>query len=237
MPIFPGSSRFDIRYFGSEVDGAFADYSCIPDGNVYRVTSLLSDAELASFPCAYSTAENILSRIGLASGEDVPITGASGGVGSAAIQLAKRRGAKITAMAGTEKTAALLDLGADQVIPRDADLAVLFGQEHFDAAVDIVGGSQFGPILNSLKRGGRYGVSGAISGPVVDLDLRTLYLKDLRLIGCTVIEPQVFPNLIRYIETSEIKPLVAATYPLVEIVAAQEAFLTKRHVGKIVLTI
>ena len=79
--------------------------------------------------------------------------------------------------------------------------------------------------------------SGAISGPVVELDLRTLYLKDLRLVGCTVLEPDVFPNLIGYIERGEIKPVIAATYPLAEIVAAQEAFLTKRHVGKIVLTL
>ena len=94
-----------------------------------------------------------------------------------------------------------------------------------------------GAILNCLKRGGRYGVAGAISGPLVDLDLRTLYLKDLHLIGCTVLEPEVFPNLIGYIERADIKPLVAATYPLANIVAAQEAFLTKRHVGKIVLTL
>ena len=121
------------------------------------------------------------------------------------------------------------------MIPRDADLAALFGPEHFDAAVDVVGGAQFGGILGCLKRGGRYGVAGAISGPVVDLDLRTLYLKDLRLLGCTILEPEVFPNLIGYIERGEIAPLVAATFPLAGIVAAQEAFLTKRHVGKIVL--
>ena len=78
---------------------------------------------------------------------------------------------------------------------------------------------------------------GAISGPIVDLDLRTLYLKDLCLVGCTVLEQQVFSNLVGYIERGEIKPLVAATFPLEEIVAAQEAFLTKRHVGKIVLTL
>jgi len=141
----------------------------------------------------------------------------------------------VTAMAGSDKTEAVRALGADHVIARDADLAALFGPEHFDAAVDIVGGAQFGSILGCLKRGGRYGVAGAISGPLVDLDLRTLYLKDLRLLGCTILEPEVFPNLIGYIERSEIKALVAATFPLAEIVTAQEAFLTKRHVGKIVL--
>ncbi len=234
-PVWHGASRFEVRYFGSEVDGAFADYACVPTAHAHRIESALSDAELASFPCAYSTAENILTRIGLAAGERVLITGASGGVGSAAVQLAKRRGAEVVAIVGTEKVEAVRALGADQVIPRGADLSSLFGPEHFDAAVDIVGGAQFGAILGVLERGGRYGVSGAISGPVVDLDLRTLYLKDLRLIGCTVLELDVFPNLIGIIERSEIRPVIAATYPLAEVVAAQQAFLTKRHVGKIVL--
>lgn len=237
MPNLQGNSCFDVRYFGSEVDGGFADYTCVPSSNAVRINSALSDAELASFPCAYATAENILTRIGLAAGERVLITGASGGVGSAAVQLAKRRGADVIAMASDEKAEAVRALGAIQVVPRDADLQAHFGDAYFDAAVDIVGGVQFIAILNTLKRGGRYGVSGAISGPIVDLDLRTLYLKDLRLIGCTVLEPEVFPNLIGYVERGEIKPLVAATYPLTEIVAAQEAFLTKRHVGKIVLTL
>ncbi len=234
-PAFRGASVYDVSYFGSEVDGAFSDYASVPAVHAHRIESDLSDAELASFPCAYSAAENMLTRIGLVAGERVLITGASGGVGSAAVQLAKRRGSEVTAMAGGDKAESVRALGADYIIPRDADLVGLFGNEHFDAAVDVVGGAQFGGIINTLKRGGRYGVAGAISGPVVDLDLRTLYLKDLRLTGCTALELEVFPNLVRYIERGEIKPLVAATYALAEIVDAQEAFLTKQHVGKIVL--
>ena len=217
------------------MDGAFSEYARVPSVHAHRIESSLSDVELASFPCAYSAAENMLTRIGLAAGERVLITGASGGVGSAAVQLAKRRGAEVIAMAGADKAEAVQALGATKVIPRDADIVALFGKEYFDAVVDVVGGAQFGAILNGIKRGGRYGVAGAISGPVVDLDLRTLYLKDLQLIGCTILEPVVFPNLIRYIECGDISPLVALTFPLSEIVAAQEAFLTKRHVGKIVL--
>lgn len=236
-PVFRGANRFDILYFGSEVDGGFADYTCVPSLHAHRVNSELSDIELASFPCAYGTAENILTRINLQAGERVLITGASGGVGSAAVQLAKRRGAEVTAIAADAKAKIVRSLGASRVVPRDANLEALFGQEYFDAAVDIVGGSQFGPILNVLQRGGRYGVSGAISGPIVDLDLRTLYLKDLRLIGCTVLEPDVFANLVSYIERGEVRPLVAATYDLSGIVKAQEAFLTKQHVGKIVLSL
>jgi NADPH:quinone reductase-like Zn-dependent oxidoreductase len=236
-PVFRGETRFDVLYFGSEVDGGFADYACVPALHAHRIASDLSDAELASFPCAYSAAENMLTRIGLAMGERVLITGASGGVGSAAVQLAKRRSAEVVAMASADKADAVLALGATRVVARDVDLMAEFGNEYFDAAVDIVGGAQFGAILNALKRGGRYGVAGAISGPIVDLDLRTLYLKDLRLLGCTVLDPEVFANLIGYIERGEIRPLVSATYPLAAIVAAQEAFLTKRHVGKIVLTL
>lgn len=236
-PVFRGASRFDILYFGSEVDGGFADYACVPSMHAHRVCSALSDVELASFPCAYGTAENILTRIDLQAGERVLITGASGGVGSAAVQLAKRRGAEVIAMAADAKAEMVQALGASRVAPRDADITAIFGQEYFDAAVDIVGGPQFGAILNVLKRGGRYGVSGAISGPIVDLDLRTLYLKDLRLIGCTVLETEVFPNLVSYIERGEIQPVVAATYDLSDIVKAQEAFLTKQHVGKIVLSL
>jgi len=234
-PVFRGETQFDAIYFGSEVDGAFADYARVPAIHAHRIDSALSDAELASFPCAYSAAENMLTQIALKARERVLITGASGGVGSAAVQLARRRGAQVTAIAGADKAVAVRALGADQVIARDAGLEALFGPEHFDAAVDVVGGAGFADILGCLKRGGRYGVAGAISGPVVELDLRTLYLKDLRLLGCTILEPEVFPNLIGYIERGEIKPLVAATYPLAQIVAAQEAFLTKRHVGKIVL--
>lgn len=236
-PVFRGASRFDILYFGSELDGGFADYTCAPSLHAHCVNSELSDIELASFPCAYGTAENILTRINLQAGERVLITGASGGVGSAAVQLAKRRGAEVTAIAADAKAEIVRSLGASRVVPRDANLEALFGQEYFDAAADIVGGAQFGAILNVLNRGGRYGVSGAISGPIVDLDLRTLYLKDLRLIGCTVLEPDVFANLVSYIERGEVRPLVAATYDLSDIVKAQEAFLTKQHVGKIVLSL
>jgi NADPH:quinone reductase-like Zn-dependent oxidoreductase len=222
-------------YFGSECDGAFADYAKAPAVHAHRIDSDLSDAELASFPCAYSAAENMLTKAQLAAGETVLVTGASGGVGSAAVQLAKRRDAKVIAAAGVDKGAEIAALGAARVIARDADLPQVLGHETVDVVIDVVGGGQFPHLLEILKRGGRYAVAGAIAGPVVDLDLRTLYLKDLRLLGCTVLEPGVFANLIGYIARGEIRPLVARQYALKDIVAAQEEFLRKRHIGKIVL--
>jgi len=222
-------------YFGSECNGAFAEYACVPSGNAHAISSGLSDVELASFPCAYGAAEHMLERSQVVSGEVVLVTGASGGVGSACVQLAVRRGARVIAVASAAKARAITALGAAQVIERDADIAALLGNDSVDAVIDVVGGKQFARLLNVLRRRGRYAVAGAISGPVVDLDLRTLYLKDLRLEGCTVFEPTVFRNLVGYIERGEVRPLVAKVYPLREIFAAQREFGAKKHTGKIVL--
>ena len=90
-------------------------------------------------------------------------------------------------------------------------------------------------MLKVLKRGGRFVSSGAIAGPLVELDMRDFYLKDLTLIGCTAWDEPVFPKLISYIEKGEIKPLLAKTFPLKKIVEAQREFTIKKHVGKFVL--
>ena len=224
-----------LSYFGSDRDGAFAQFAVVPAPNACQIRSQLSDVELASFPCSYSAAENLLTRAQVAAGDTVLVTGASGGVGSAAVQLGKRRGASIIALASERKIPAVSLLGASRVLPREADLLSELGRESVDVVIDVVGGRQFPSLLELLRRGGRYAVAGAIAGPFVDLDLRTLYLKDLRLLGCTQLEPQVFANLIAYIERSDIRPVVGAVYPMKDIAAAQTAFLSKEHVGKIVL--
>ena len=237
-PVFriPGASgQYRALYFGSECDGAFAQFTCVPVAHAYSISSSLSDAELASFPCAYAAAENMLTRLNLAAGETVLVTGASGGVGSAAVQLAKRRGAEVLAVAAGSKAAAVSSLGASRVLERGQSVLAALGRECIDAVVDVVGGDQFAELLGVLRRGGRYAVAGAIGGPLVALDLRTLYLKDLRLLGCTVLDESVFRNLVGYIERSEIKPLIAGVHPLRAIVEAQQEFLRKQHLGKIVL--
>jgi NADPH:quinone reductase-like Zn-dependent oxidoreductase len=177
----------------------------------------------------------MLARADLHAGETVLVTGASGGVGSAAVQLARRRDAHVIALAAPEKAAEVGRLGATRVLPRDADLVAALGYHSVDVVIDVVGGSHFPALLQVLRRCGRYAVAGAIAGPMVELDLRTLYLKDLRLIGCTIPEPGVFRQLVGYIERGEIRPVVARAYPLKEIADAQRDFLTKRHTGKIVL--
>jgi NADPH:quinone reductase-like Zn-dependent oxidoreductase len=226
---------YALQTLGSEYDGAFAQFVTVPAREAYRVDCDWKDAELASIPCAYSTAENMLHRAGLSAGERVLITGASGGVGSAAVQLAKRRKAEVLAVAGAAKTAAVAALGADRVIPREAELEETVAADSLDLVVDLVAGARWPVLLDLLRCGGRYAVAGAIAGPVVELDVRTLYLKDLTLYGCTFQEDSVFENLVGYIETDQIRPVVAGTYPLERIVDAQRAFLEKKYVGKLVL--
>lgn len=219
------------QWLGSERDGGFAQFVAVPAADAYRIDSDLTDAELASFPCSYATAENLLTRAGVAAGERVLVTGASGGVGSAAVQLAVRRGAQVVAVAAVDKHAACVELGATSVIARDAAPAA----GSVDVVIDVVGGSAWPTLMNALRPRGRYATAGAIAGPHVTLDLRTLYLKDLTLYGCTSQDSSVFANLVGYIERREIRPLVAGTYHLAELVTAQRDFAAKRHVGKLVV--
>lgn len=227
---------FATTVFGSECDGAFAQYTVAHQDETYAVSSDWTDVELASIPCAYSTAENMLHRVDVGA-ERVLISGASGGVGHAAVQLAKRRGAEVVAVAAADKAAAVRALGADEVVDRDDDLLARFGEQSFDVVVDVVAGPFWSTATTLLTIGGRYITAGAIAGPIVELDVRDLYLKDLTLKGSTYQDPSVFANLVGYVERDEIRPVVAATYPLEEIAAAQAAFVDKGYVGKIVLEV
>jgi len=230
------SNMDKIGYFGSECHGGYAEYTVIPSSNALAVTSSFSDAELATFSCSYSTAEGMLHRAAVTDNDTVLVTGASGGVGSALIQLAKLRGARVLAVSSPEKFDSLLALGADQVFPRDISTAVdALASERVTVVADVVGGSLWHQLIDVLERGGRYVCSGAIAGPIVEFDLRTFYLRHLVLLGSTVIPPAVTANLIRYIESKAIRPVLAASYPLEQLREAQTAFIAKAHTGNIVV--
>ncbi len=241
------SDRSKAGYLGSERDGGYAQYCTIPAVNVYPVDPVdgppldLTDAELASFPCSWATAEHMLTRPAVGPADTVVVTGASGGVGSALVQLARLRGARVVAVTSAAKLDAVSDMGADVCVDRDVDdlagavLEAAAGR--IDVLADVVGGPDFAPLLEVVRRGGRYTTAGAIAGPIVDLDLRTLYLNDLELFGCTVYEPPVFEALVGYIQRGEVRPVVAATWPLSDFGAAQEAFTAKSHVGAMVIEI
>ena len=230
-----GYGSRDNIWMASDFDGAFAQYVRVPASEVFEVDCAWSAIELATIPCAYGTAENMVHRAGVSDTDRVLVTGASGGVGSAVVQLAKRRGAHVTAVVGRSKINALRNLGADRIVARDTDLVTELGNSSIDVVIDNVAGGAFGQLLKIINRGGRYASSGAIAGPIVSMDMRDFYLKDLNLIGCTAWDESVFPNLRGYIEKCEIKPLVAKTFELKDIAIAQREFIKKTHFGNFVL--
>lgn len=222
-------------YFGSECDGGFAEFTVVAARHAHSIKSELSDVELASFPCSFSTAENLLTRANVSVNDVVLVTGASGGVGSAVIQLARARGAHIIAITSLSKADKILEIGAISTLARDADLVGELGSNSVDVVIDLVAGKQWPKLLDVLKPFGRYAVAGAVAGPLVELDVRTLYLKDLSLLGCTVLDESVFPKLINRIETGEVLPIVASTFSLSQIPKAQKQFKAKQHIGKFVI--
>ncbi len=127
-------------YFGSECDGGFAQFTRFAANHAYAINSGLSDVELASFPCSYSTAENLLTRAHVKAGEHVLVTGASGGVGSAAVQLIRARGATVTAITSPAKEDNLFKLGAERVIHRGTSLTEALGPNSVDVVIDLVAG-------------------------------------------------------------------------------------------------
>ena len=168
------------------------------------------------------------------------MTGASGGVGTGLVQLAKLRGAYVIAQVGSGKEEQARRIGADAVVSRDAmDLAAEVREvadgSSVDVVADVVGGPAFAKLLNVLRPMGRYVAAGAIAGPVVSLDLRTLYLKQLELIGSTMGTHEEFAELVNHISSGQLEPLLAKTYPLSQVRQAHKDFKAKSFFGKLAL--
>lgn len=259
--LYTGGERelVDTEYLGSERDGGFAEYVTVPAQNAHAIDTPLSDAELATFPTAYATALRMLDRAGAEAGETVLVTGASGGVGSALIQLAKMRGAYVVAITGPGKEPRATELGADAVVPRpasgpppaataggppppapaasgDLPAAVAAAWDRpIDVVADVVAGPMFGPLLTALRPLGRYVVAGGIAGPVVQADLRTIYLKQVTLTGSSFGTHEEFAELVAAIESGALRPLLAATYPLRDLPRAQADFARKDFFGNLVV--
>src|SRR5918994_6577910 len=233
-------SLADIDYMGHGRDGGYAEYQTLPAENAHLVRADLSDVELATFCCAYLTGEQMLERAGLKAGERVLVTGASGGVGSGIVQLARARGAIPYAIVGPGKEQAVKDIGAEAVITRGVpDLLAAVNEatdeKPIDVVADLVGGAIFNDLLRILRPEGRYTTAGAIAGPVVQLDLRTMYLKQLQLHGSSQGTRGDFRRIVRYIEEGKIRPLVGGVYALSDFHRAQTDFMAKDFVGKLVV--
>ena len=227
----PGNPNGFIA-LGSEIDGAFAQFCLLEADDLYDVSkSPLSDTEIAAIPCAFGTAENLLTRAGVSAGHTVLITGASGGVGLATVQLAALRGASVWGVTSAAKADVVKSHGAAGTFDRDAQLP----KDSFDVVIDVVGGPAFPDLILALKPGGHYAVSGAIAGPIVQADLRDIYLRDITIHGCTHQAFEVFGRLVELMNSGRIKPLISKIYPLREIEQAQADFQSKTLPGKLVL--
>jgi NADPH:quinone reductase-like Zn-dependent oxidoreductase len=238
-PDLPARAQL-VQYLGSERDGGFAEFVVVPAVNAHVIDSALSDAELATFPCSYDTAEEMLERTGLTKGETVVVTGAAGGVGTALIQLALVRGARVVAVAGTQKESRIRELGAHDFVARDVgdlrgEVERAVGARPIDVVADVVGGNMFDSLLKLLRRGGRYTTAGAIAGPTTRIDLRDLIYKDLEMYGVTNPTAATFARLVELVQAGSLHPLLEEVFPLAELPAAQAKLLKRAHVGKYVV--
>ena len=229
-------------YIGSGRPGGFAEYVAIPAENAHAVQSDLSDAELATFCCAYITGEHMLRRARVGKGDRVLITGASGGVGSGVVQLCRARGAVPYGVVGAGKEDAVRAVGAESTVTRGSNnlvdaVAYATGGADIDVVIDTVAGPMLPDLIEVLRPGGRYATCGAMGGPMVNIDMRRIYLKNIEIHGASQGTRADFASIRDYALSGAIKPLLAGMFPLAELGRAQEAFGKKDFVGKLVVTI
>lgn len=228
-----------IGLLGSERDGGYAHYVTVRADRVHDVgDSPLSDAELACLPTAYGTALGMLERADVRSGETVVVTGASGGVGLALVQLAAARHARVIALGSGGKLAAIRDAGADVTVDRAHgpwERIASIEPDGVDAVLDVVAGESIADNLRCVAEGGRWVVAGALGGYRVDLDIRRLYLRNITLIGSSMHTPAHFRALVDIARAARVRPVIAATYALGDVHRAQSDLASRRHIGKLVL--
>jgi NADPH:quinone reductase-like Zn-dependent oxidoreductase len=236
----PGPDARPVDVLGSERDGGFAEYVVVPADRAHRVDeSPLSDVELAALPIAYGTALGMLERGSVTADHTVLVTGASGGVGLAAVQLASARGARVVAVCSGDKADGVRTAGAAAIVDRRRGRVIAEAGETavtgYDAVIDVVAGPLIGPGLALLRPGGRWVVAGALDGWAVDLDVRRLYLGNLALVGSTMHTPHVFDLLVDLARQGGVRPVVAATFDLDDVAGAQRQLARRQHVGKLVV--
>jgi NADPH:quinone reductase-like Zn-dependent oxidoreductase len=229
-----------VDVLGSERDGGFAEFVVVPADRAHPVDdSPLTDVELGALPIAYGTALGMLERGGAQPGSTVMVTGASGGVGLAAVQLARARDCRVVAVCSAAKVEAVAAAGADHVVDRGrgpvVDQVRAVAPEGLDVVVDVVAGDQVDAGLGLLRPGGRWVVAGALGGHRIEIDVRRLYLANQALVGSTMHSPRVFRALVDLARRGAVRPVVAATYPLGELARAQADLARRNHVGKLLV--
>ena len=229
--------------------GAASEYLRIPARNLIRTPDTVSDVEAASLPIAYGAAFRMMRTRGqVRAGEKVLILGATGGVGTCCVQLAKAAGAEVIATGSSGwKLEKLRDLGAEHVIDSSEEDFVdvihsrfgkpkMFGAGGVDVIVNYIGGDTWARALRCLARHGRMLTCGATAGFEPPTDIRFIWNFEQQIIGSNGWLPAEQVELLDMVARSEIRPLIHAVRPLEELPASIQELIDRKVVGKTVIT-
>lgn len=234
--------------------GGYAEKVAVPRAMLMPVPARLSLAEAAAIPEAWFTAYlNLFFEGSLKPGERLLVHAAASGVGTAAIQLAKRAGCSVVATArSNKKCEALAALGADLVVDTSRQeflsrIEAKFGKESVDLVLDSVGGPLFAPNIRSLRRGGRIVLIASMAGPGAEIDLRAILSKRLRIIGSTLrsrplaekvaLTEEFVCDVLPAFADGSLAPVIDCAYPLRNAAEAHRRMAANENVGKIVLLV
>ncbi len=229
---------------GETIGGTYAEYVVVPERNVLPLPPSFPYHEAAAAALVFQTAwHSLITRGNLKAGESVLIVGASGGVNTASIQIAKLAGATVFVVgSNAEKLALAKSLGADGVIDRSKEenwaksVYQLTDRQGVDVIVDNVG-TTYPMSFRAARKGGRILTVGNTGGAVFEIDNRFIFGKHLSLIGSTMSNQSDFRQVMQLVFEGKLKAVIDRTYALREAKAAQERLESGQQNGKIVLEI
>lgn len=224
--------------------GTFAEYVNVPARNLYPLPDGFDERVAAAAALVYETAwHSLITRGGVRPGETVLVVGASGGVNTASIDIAKLAGAIVYAVGSdAQKLEVAASMGADYLIDRSEEpnwsktVYFMTGKRGVDVVVDNVG-STFSMSFRTARKGGRILTVGNTAGPKIEIDNRYIFGKHLSLIGSTMGTIRDFSTVMDLVFAGKLNPALDRTYPLADARAAEERLLNNEQLGKIVLEI
>jgi len=234
----------DYKILGEHLPGTYAERVAVPAKNALKIPTDMTFETAAAAPLAFMTAWRMLvTRAAVRPGEDVLILGAGAGVSTAAIQIAKLAGCSVfTTSSSDEKLQRAKELGADvlvnyKAVPWSKAIWELTGRRGVDVIVDHVGEATFKDSVRTLRKGGRVVVPGATTGPMLPLDARYLFWRQLSVLGSTMANRREFEEVMKLVFMGRLKPIVDRIFPLEQVRAAHEYLGRGEQFGKVVLSI
>lgn len=225
-------------------DGTYAQAVVVPEINCREIPDRLSFEEAAAFPLVFLTAwRMVVTKAQVKPGETVLILGIGGGVATAALQIAKRAGARVFVTSSSDdKLRRAQPLGADVLINHQThdfsrEVWSITGKMGVDVVVDNVGAATWDRSIRALARGGRLVTCGATSGPKPDEDIRRIFAKQVTIYGSTMGTRNDWEQVTTLLRAGELNPIVDRTMPLEQAARAQEILATAEQFGKIVLQV